>query len=116
MSDELKKRRRRGRRGGRRHNKRPATTGAGATGENSAQQPGNGDGSGVLEGPIPIEAAPDDDADPVLELLSDVEGVLDRSGARVPVVHDVEREAMPLVDRPASGAHAAHEGPRLLPE
>ncbi|MBI2392755.1 MAG: glutamate 5-kinase [Deltaproteobacteria bacterium] len=33
----------------------------------------------------------------LLVLLSDVEGLLDRAGARVPVVHDVEREALPLV-------------------
>ena len=36
------------------------------------------------------------DAD-LLVLLSDVEGLLDGKGARVPVVHDVEREALPLV-------------------
>ena len=36
------------------------------------------------------------DAD-LLVLLSDVEGLLDASGARVPVVRDVEQEAMPLV-------------------
>ena len=35
----------------------------------------------------------------LLVLLSDVEGLLDENGARVPVVHDVEREALPLVDR-----------------
>jgi glutamate 5-kinase len=33
----------------------------------------------------------------LLVLLSDVEGLLDREGKRVPWVHDVEREAMPLV-------------------
>jgi glutamate 5-kinase len=33
----------------------------------------------------------------LLVLLSDVEGLLDRSGARVPVVSDIEREALPLV-------------------
>ena len=36
------------------------------------------------------------DAD-VLVLLSDVEGLLDATGARVPVVHDVVTEALPLV-------------------
>ena len=36
------------------------------------------------------------DAD-VLVLLSDVEGLLDAKGARVPVVHDVATEALPLV-------------------
>ncbi len=36
------------------------------------------------------------DAD-VLVLLSDVEGLLDATGARVPVVHDVATEALPLV-------------------
>jgi glutamate 5-kinase len=36
------------------------------------------------------------DAD-VLVLLSDVEGLLDGKGARVPVVHDVVTEALPLV-------------------
>jgi glutamate 5-kinase len=33
----------------------------------------------------------------LLILLSDVEGLLDRDGKRVPLVHDVEREALPLV-------------------
>ncbi|MGZ3417066.1 MAG: glutamate 5-kinase [Polyangiales bacterium] len=33
----------------------------------------------------------------LLILLSDVEGLLDREGARVPIVHDVEKEAFPLV-------------------
>ena len=33
----------------------------------------------------------------LLVLLSDVEGLLDRDGKRVPVVHDVERDALPLV-------------------
>lgn len=33
----------------------------------------------------------------LLVLLSDVEGLLDREGHRVPLVHDVEREALPLV-------------------
>ncbi|GAC1358381.1 MAG: glutamate 5-kinase [Polyangiales bacterium] len=33
----------------------------------------------------------------LLVLLSDVDGLLDRSGARVPVVRDVSAEAMPLV-------------------
>ncbi len=40
--------------------------------------------------------APLVDAD-LLVLLSDVEGLLDRDGSRVPVVHDVSREALPLV-------------------
>jgi glutamate 5-kinase len=34
----------------------------------------------------------------LLVLLSDVEGLLDRQGKRVPLVRDVETEAMPLVD------------------
>jgi glutamate 5-kinase len=34
----------------------------------------------------------------LLVLLSDVEGLLDRDGKRVPFVRDVESEAMPLVD------------------
>jgi glutamate 5-kinase len=33
----------------------------------------------------------------LLVLLSDVEGLLDRDGKRVPIVHDVERDALPLV-------------------
>lgn len=33
----------------------------------------------------------------LLVLLSDVEGLLDRDGKRVPLVNDVEREALPLV-------------------
>ena len=41
----------------------------------------------------------------LLVLLSDVDGLLDESGARVPIVRDVEREAMPLVGKaPSSGA------------
>jgi glutamate 5-kinase len=40
--------------------------------------------------------APLVDAD-LLVLLSDVEGLLDKSGARVPEVRDVEREALPLI-------------------
>src|SRR5207302_3898423 len=36
----------------------------------------------------------------LLLLLSDVEGLLDRDGKRVPLVRDVETEAMPLVGAP----------------
>ena len=43
------------------------------------------------------------DAD-VLVLLSDVEGLLDRSGARVPIVRDVKTEAEPLVRKQKSDA------------
>lgn len=43
----------------------------------------------------------------LLVLLSDVEGLLDRDGSRVPIVHDVEREAMPLVGAaPSDRLHA----------
>jgi len=39
----------------------------------------------------------------LLVLLSDVEGLRDRSGGRVAVVRDVAAEAVPLVDPPAPG-------------
>jgi glutamate 5-kinase len=42
----------------------------------------------------------------LLVLLSDVAGLLDRDGRRVPVVRDVEREALPLVGAaPSSAIH-----------
>jgi glutamate 5-kinase len=47
--------------------------------------------------------APLVDAD-LLVLLSDVEGLLDADGARVPIVHDVAREAIPLVRATKSAA------------
>jgi glutamate 5-kinase len=44
----------------------------------------------------------------LLVLLSDVTGLLDREGKRVPVVRDVEREALPLVGAaPSSVIHGA---------
>jgi glutamate 5-kinase len=46
--------------------------------------------------------APLVDADLVI-LLSDVEGLLDRQGQRVPIVRDVESEALPHVRRSAGG-------------
>lgn len=46
--------------------------------------------------------APLVDAD-LLVLLSDVEGLLDEQKRRVPVVHDIEREARPLAGKSVSG-------------
>lgn len=46
--------------------------------------------------------APLVDAD-LLVLLSDVEGLLDASGARVPIVRDAAKEALPLVRKSAAG-------------
>jgi glutamate 5-kinase len=47
----------------------------------------------------------------LLVLLSDVAGLLDRDGNRVPVVRDVEREALPLVGAaPTSAIHGTGTG------
>jgi glutamate 5-kinase len=56
--------------------------------------------------------APLVDAD-LLVLLSDVEGLLDANGARVPVVRDVAREAMPLVRATKSAAGTGGMGSKL---
>lgn len=47
----------------------------------------------------------------LLVLLSDVEGLLDRAGNRVPLIHDVERDALPLVGAaPVAGREAVGTG------
>ncbi len=52
------------------------------------------------------------DAD-LLVLLSDVEGLLDARGERVPVVHDIEAEAMPLVRKSKSDVGTGGMGSKL---
>jgi glutamate 5-kinase len=47
----------------------------------------------------------------LLVLLSDVEGLLDREGKRVPLVRDVERDALPLVGK--APAHALAGTPKV---
>jgi glutamate 5-kinase len=53
--------------------------------------------------------APMVDAD-LLVLLSDVEGLLDADGKRVPIVRDVKKDALPLVRRPQETRASARVG------
>jgi ribonuclease G len=119
MSRELKKRRRRGRRGRRRA---PAGAAPHAPGSGAGTAAAHAGGSPEFEdeeeagesgeggGPIPIEAAPPEDGEPVLELLADEAPAAEAAPAAAPV----EVEAELVEAEPSRAERRRRAGPEKM--